>query len=309
VREAVRPHSASLVDLVLDLGRPPEVRLGRRARAVVLDELPPVGRADLTYIVAALGARFRVDRRAGLEGTLHRVAAIQSTRGEVIGITVRIGRHLAGAAEPLRRLLQSRKNVLLVGPPGAGKTTTLRDAARILSQDFARRVVVVDTSGEIGGWGDTPHPAIGRARRIPVPDPTQQYRVMLEAVVNHTPDVVIVDELGFEPEVAAAQTIAQRGVQFIATAHGFTLASVIANPVLAPLVGRIEYTVRQDRGAPRGVGVLLSEVATFQRAVEVRARGEFVIYDELPRAVRAILEGKPPAGRVVGSPSKEDADA
>lgn len=298
VREAVIPHADRLVDIVLDLGRAPELRVGEGARPLVLHDLPPVSKADLTYTVALLGARFRADRRAGIEGTLHRISAIQSTRGEVIGITMRAGRHLPGVAEPLRKLLASRRNILVIGPPGSGKTTILRDAARILSVDLERRVVIVDTSGEIGGWGDIPHPAIGRARRIPVPDVTEQYRVMLEAVANHTPDVVIVDEIGQEREVLAVQTIARRGVQFIGTCHGFTLADVVSNPVLAPLVGRIEYVTERGKRGVRGVGVLTGR-GTFERVVEVAGRGKYVIYDQVDQAVRAILEGKSPKGREV----------
>jgi stage III sporulation protein AA len=267
-----------LTEVVLDLGRPPEIRLDEAATPLPVNGLAPVVRPDLGYVVAKLGARFREDRRAGVDGTLHRISAIVSTRGEVIGVTLRVGRHVDGVAAPLEPVLRAGSSLLIVGPPGAGKTTVLRDAARLLSDDLGKRVVIVDTSGEVGGWGDVTHPAVGRARRIPVPDITQQFRSMLEAVQNHTPEVIIIDEIGRESEVVAAQTIARRGVQLLATCHGTGLRSVVDNPTLRPLVGV---------GA-RGEAL---EVAPFVAVAEVRGRGKFVVHRRAAYVVRAMLSG------------------
>jgi stage III sporulation protein AA len=283
IRQAVDEHAMRLMEVALDLGQPPEIRLGEGGKPLPVNGLAQVTRPDLGYIVAKLGARFREDRRAGVDGTLHRISAIVSVRGEVIGVTMRVGRHVYGAAAPLEPVLRAGKSLLIVGPPGSGKTTVLRDAARALSVEIAKRVVIVDTSGEVGGWGDVTHPAVGKARRIPVPDITQQFRAMLEAVQNHTPEVVIIDEIGRETEVTAAQTIAQRGVQLLATCHGTGLRSVVNNPTLRPLLG---VDARGDA----------MEVAPFSAVAEVRGRGKFEIHRRAAYVVRAMLSGKPRRG-------------
>lgn len=276
IREAVSAFGDRLMEVALDLGRPPEVRVDR-GTPVLLDTVGEVTRADVSYIVAKLGARFRDDRRAGVDGTLHRISAIVGPRGDVIGVTMRVGRHVQGAAGRLVDLLRSCPALLLVGPPGSGKTTVLRDVCRFLSVEMGKRVVVVDTSGEIGGWGDVTHPAVGRARRLPVPDVTQQYRVMIEAVQNHTPDVVVIDEIGRPEEVDAARTVSRRGVKLVATCHGRTLVSVIQNPVLRSLLG-----IGRD-GTVEGPPV-------FDSLVEVRSPGKFVVHRNLSGAVRWALE-------------------
>jgi len=138
-----------------------------------------------------------------------------------------------------------------MGKPGVGKTTLLREVARLLSVDYQKRVIVVDTSNEIAGDGDVPHPAIGLARRMQVPVPEQQHDVMIEAVENHMPEVIIVDEIGRKEEVDAARTIAERGVQLIATAHGNTLENILVNPTLSDLVGGVQVVTLSDEEAHR----------------------------------------------------------
>jgi len=278
IREAVAGKGSELMEVALDLGRPPEIRL-HSAPPVVAEECGPVSRTDLSYIVAKLGARFRDDRRAGVDGTLHRISAIVNTRGEIVGVTMRVGRHVPGAAQALSGVLRQGKGVLLVGPPGSGKTTVLRDVCRFLSCEMNRKVVVVDTSGEIGGWGDVSHPAIGRARRLQVPEVTQQYRVMIEAVQNHTPEYVVIDEIGRPEEVDAARTIARRGVKLIATCHGRGISTVLSNPVLRPLMGVSASWEIEDS-------------PVFDSLAEVSSPGRIAVHGDLRRAISWALRSK-----------------
>ena len=204
-----------LLEVVLDLGRPPEARF---LTGDVLLTDAPVSREHLQHVVDGIG-EFGDDNRAGMERTLHRISAIRNRHGDVIGITCRVGRAVHGTIQMIEDLAYSGKNILLLGRPGVGKTTMLREVARVLADEAHRRVIIVDTSNEIAGDGDIPHPAIGHARRMQVPSPTEQHGVMIEAVENHMPQVIIIDEMGTTEEAAAARTIAERGVQLVATAH------------------------------------------------------------------------------------------
>jgi stage III sporulation protein SpoIIIAA len=238
VAVALRPEPArdQLLEVVLDLGRVPEARYP--GRAVPLGALP-VQRADLAAVVERLG-EFGGDNRAGIGRTLHRISAIRNRSGEIVGLTCRVGRAVFGTVVMVRDLLDSGQSLLLMGRPGVGKTTALREIARVLADELEKRVVVIDTSNEIAGDGDIPHPAIGRARRMQVARPELQHQVMIEAVENHMPEVIVIDEIGTELEAQAARTIAERGVMLVATAHGNALANLIKNPTLADLVGGIQ---------------------------------------------------------------------
>ena len=238
VRDALGPaeRREQLLEVVLDLGRVPEARYP--GQALALGEVP-LTRDDLDAMVARLGC-FGADNRAGIERTLHRISAIRNRRGDVVGLTCRVGRAVFGTVALVRDLLDGGQSLLLMGRPGVGKTTALREIARVLADDLQRRVVIIDTSNEIAGDGDVPHPAIGRARRMQVARPEQQHQVMIEAVENHMPEVIVIDEIGTELEAQAARTIAERGVMLVATAHGNALANLIKNPTLSDLVGGIQ---------------------------------------------------------------------
>ena len=231
-----------LLEVVMDLGREPEARFP--GREFILSA-HPVTEEDLDYVIQRIGS-FGDDNRAGIERTLHRISAIRNREGRVVGLTCRVGRAVYGTIAIIRDLVESGRSILMMGKPGVGKTTLLREAARVLADDLRKRVIIVDTSNEIGGDGDIPHPAIGRSRRMQVPTPTMQHAVMIEAVENHMPEVIVIDEIGTELEAQAARTIAERGVQLVATAHGNTLENLMLNPTLADLIGGIQTVTLSD---------------------------------------------------------------
>jgi stage III sporulation protein SpoIIIAA len=241
--------------------------------------------------------RFTSDNRAGIEGTLHRIAALRNRRGDVIGLTCRVGRAVTGTIAMVRDLFGRGESVLLLGKPGVGKTTLLREAARVLADDLGKRVVIVDTSNEIAGDGDVPHPGIGGARRLQVPSPDLQHAVMIEAVENHMPEVVVVDEIGTHAEALAARTIAERGVQLVATAHGTTLENLLANPTLSDLVGGIETVTLGDEEARRRrtqkTALERRAAPTFDVLIEIQGHRRFAIRDNVAEAVDALLAGRP----------------
>ena len=236
-----------LIEVVMDLGRPPEARFPDRVERLAEK---PVSHEDLAHVVALIG-EFSDDNRAGIERTLHRISAIRNRKGQVVGLTLRVGRAVFGTIELLRGLIETGQNLLILGRPGVGKTTKLREMARVLADDLQKRVIVIDTSNEIAGDGDVPHPGIGGARRMQVARPQRQHAVMIEAVENHMPEVIIVDEIGTEAEAAAARTIAERGVQLIGTAHGTTLENLVINPTLSDLVGGVQTVTLSDEEARR----------------------------------------------------------
>ncbi len=292
-RELESEEPALLLEIVLDLGRPAEARYAHEAR--ILGE-PPVAREEIDHTVARIGS-FTSDNRAGIEGTLHRIAALRNRKGEVVGLTCRVGRAVTGTAAVVRDLFASGRSVLLLGKPGVGKTTLLREAARVLADELGKRVVVVDTSNEIAGDGDIPHPGIGKARRLQVPSPEHQHAVMIEAVENHMPEVVVVDEIGTHAEALAARTIAERGVQLVATAHGTTLENLLSNPTLSDLVGGVEAVTLGDEEARRRrtQKTILERKAppTFDVLIEIQDHRRFAVHDDVAEAVDALLAGRP----------------
>jgi len=287
-----------LLEVVLDLGRLPEARFV--TGDADLDQ-SPVTMADLENVIERVGD-FGEDNRAGIERTLHRISAIRNRRGQVIGITCRVGRAVFGTIKIIEDLAFSGKNILLLGRPGVGKTTMLREMARVLSQEAKKRVIIVDTSNEIAGDGDVPHSAIGRSRRMQVPSPSRQHGVMIEAVENHMPETIVIDEMGTEQEASAARTIAERGVQLIATAHGNTLDNLIMNPTLSDLVGGIQTVTLGDQEARyRGTQKSVLErkaPPTFDVVVEIQGWDRLAVHDNVAQVVDQWLRGFPIAPEI-----------
>jgi stage III sporulation protein SpoIIIAA len=283
-----------LVEIVMDLGRRPEARF-QSGEVPLIDR--EVDREDLAFVAERIGA-FGGDNRAGIERTLHRISAIRNRSGEIVGLTCRVGRAVFGTIAIMRDLIESGQSVLLLGRPGVGKTTLLRETARVLADELHKRVVVVDTSNEIAGDGDIPHPAIGRARRMQVPTPTDQHGVMIEAVENHMPEVVVIDEIGTELEAMAARTIAERGVQLIGTAHGNTLENLMMNPTLADLIGGIQsVTLSDEEARRRGTQKSILErkaPPTFDTIIEIVDRDQVAVHNDVASTVDLILRGGVP---------------
>jgi stage III sporulation protein SpoIIIAA len=287
-----------LLEVVLDLGRLPEARYP--SRDVILSDTE-VGAEDIDYLVARV-SEFGGDNRAGIERTLHRISAIRNRRGRVVGLTCRVGRAVFGTIRVIEDIIRSGKSVLLLGRPGVGKTTMLREVARVLADDMNKRVVIVDTSNEIAGDGDIPHPAIGSARRMQVKTPSMQHAVMIEAVENHMPEVIVIDEIGTELEAAAARTIAERGVQLVATAHGNTLENLMMNPTLSDLIGGIQSVTLGDEEARRRrtQKSILERKAppTFNIVVEIQTYDRVAVHQNVADTVDAILRGYQVAAEV-----------
>ena len=289
------PDRMSLIEVVMDLGRRPEARFPD-SEVGLLDR--EIVEADLDFVVEHIGS-FGDDNRAGIERTLHRISAIRNRSGKVVGLTCRIGRAVYGTIEIIDDFVETGKSILILGRPGIGKTTMLREAARVLADDMGKRVVVVDTSNEIAGDGDIPHPAIGKARRMQVRTPSLQHEVMIEAVENHMPQVIVIDEIGTELEAAAARTIAERGVQLIGTAHGNNLDNLMLNPTLSDLIGGIQSVTLGDEEARRRrtqKSVLERKAPpTFDVIVEIQDRQRVAVHADVADTIDALLRGDPVA--------------
>jgi stage III sporulation protein SpoIIIAA len=292
------PERDRLIEVVLDLGRYPEARFPDGSK--YLSEIP-VSKEDLQHCVERVGI-FSGDNRAGIERTLHRISALRNRSGEVIGLTCRVGRAILGTIDMIRDLVETGRSILMLGRPGVGKTTALREIARVLANELDKRVVIIDTSNEIAGDGDIPHPAIGRARRMQVARPELQHQVMIEAVENHMPEVIVIDEIGTELEALAARTIAERGVQLVGTAHGNRIENLIKNPTLSDLVGGIQSVTLGDeearrRGSQKSV-LERKAPPTFDIAVEMLERQKWVVHPDVSETVDTLLRGREPSPQV-----------
>jgi stage III sporulation protein SpoIIIAA len=286
------PNRESLIEIVLDIGRRPEARFSNTTeyfsyRTVVWQ--------DLDLILKKLG-KFSSDNRAGIEKTLHRISSLRNRNGSVIGLTCRIGRAFFGTVSIIRDLLEQEKSILLLGRPGVGKTTAIREIARVLSDGMKKRVIIIDTSNEIAGDGDLPHPSIGKARRMQVSNNQNQHEVMIEAVENHMPEIIIIDEIGTESEAFAARTIAERGVQLVGTAHGNALENLIKNPTITDLIGGIQYVTLGDEEAKRrgSAKSILERKAppTFDIAIELPNPQTWIIHENIEKSVDLFLQGQ-----------------
>ena len=288
--------SGGLIEIVMDLGRDAEARFAD-GHVVWLLEGVPVTAEDIDYVTSRVGM-FGKDNRAGIERTLHRISAIRNRQGRVVGLTCRIGRAVYGTIDIIRDVVESGKSILMLGRPGRGKTTKLREVARVLSDEFKKRVIIVDTSNEIAGDGDIPHPAIGHARRMQVIEPDHQHAVMIEAVENHMPEVVVIDEIGVEQEAFAARTIAERGVQLVGTAHGNSLENLLMNPTLSDLIGGIQaVTLSDEEAKKRGTQKTVLErkaPPTFEVIIEIMEVDKLAIHHDVTRTVDRMLRGGQP---------------
>ncbi|WP_069804810.1 R3H domain-containing nucleic acid-binding protein [Thermogemmatispora onikobensis] len=286
-------NRGELLEIVMDLGRLPEARFPD-GEVILSDQ--PITYADLEYVVEHIG-EFGDDNRAGIERTLHRISALRNRKGRVVGLTCRIGRAVLGSIALIRDIVEQGQSILILGRPGVGKTTLLREIARVLADEANKRVVVVDTSNEIAGDGDIPHPGIGRARRMQVAHTSMQHAVMIEAVENHMPQVIVIDEIGTELEAQAARTIAERGVQLIATAHGNSLSNLLVNPTLSDLVGGIQTVTLGDEEARRRhtQKSILERKAppTFDVVVEQQSWQELIVHRDVAETVDNLLRGQP----------------
>ena len=286
----------SLIEIIIDLGRVPKARFVNGEVELSQRE---VTHQDIAYVVERIG-EFDADNRAGLERTLHRISAFRNRRGHIVGLTCRVGRAVYGTIDIIQDLVKSGKSILILGRPGIGKTTMLREAARILAEE--KRVIIVDTSNEIGGDGDVPHPAVGKARRMQVPTPSLQHEVMIEAVENHNPEVIVIDEIGRELEAMAARTIAERGVQLIGTAHGKSLENLLLNPTLSDLIGGIEsVTLSDEEARRRGTQKTVLErraPPTFDVLIEMIERDKVAVHPDVALAVDTLVRGTTPSPEI-----------
>ncbi len=292
-RLSLAPNLGDLLEVVMDLGRLPEARF--MGSELLLSE-EAITEEDIDFVVSRIGV-FGDDNRAGIERTLHRISCLRNRMGKIVGLTCRVGRAVYGTTAIVRDVIEAGHSILLVGGPGVGKTTMLREMARVLADDLNKRVVIVDTSNEIGGDGDIPHPAIGRARRMQVRTPANQHAVMIEAVENHMPEVIVIDEIGTELEADASRTIAERGVQLVGTAHGRTLDNLIANPTLSDLIGGIQtVTLSDEEARRRGTQKSVLErkaPPTFDVVMEIIDWQRLNVHLNVAATVDAMLRGYP----------------
>ena len=293
IREYINNHiyKEKLIEIIIDLGRRPEARFTTGPEYL---SQKIISWQDIEYITKRI-SKFSNENRAGIERTLHRISCIRNRQFLINGLTCRIGRAIFGTICLIRDLLESGHSILILGKPGVGKTTIIREIARVLSDGMEKRVVIVDTSNEIAGDSDIPHSGIGRARRMQVSKTNRQHQVMIEAVENHMPQVIIIDEIGTELEALAARTIAEKGVQLVGTTHGNCLENLIKNPPLSDLIGGIQYvTLSDDEAKRRGTQKSIIErkaYPAFQIAIEINEQNSWTIHENVADSIDQLLRG------------------
>lgn len=307
LRAAVTAHPvfdpAGVEELFVHVGQEVEVR-GSGGWVI---QLPPPSAAELQHMMKQIG-RFGSDGRACVANTAHRASVWRGRHGEPLGVTLRVGRYVPGAARALLPLAQ-RGSLLILSKAGMGKTTLLRDLAAALAQGpDMPRVTVVDTSNEIGGDGPIPLPYLGRCRRIQVASREAQSQVMTEVLQNHTPDYVIVDEIATVAEAEAAWSISQRGVHLIGTCHGEHLEGLLQNRALNMLVGGtaqafLSNEERRLRNKTRKSVLERPFSSPFPFVVELHERNRGHLYVDVNKAVDLILDEQSAHGSAsVGAP-------
>jgi stage III sporulation protein SpoIIIAA len=293
LQEHLNQHSSKdqLIEIVLDLGRRPEARFVTGPEYL---SQKIISWQDIDYLIKRI-SKFSNENRAGIERTLHRISCIRNRQFLINGLTCRVGRAIFGTISIIRDLLESEKSILILGKPGVGKTTIIREIARVLADEMEKRVIIIDTSNEIAGDSDIPHSGIGRARRMQVAKTELQHQVMIEAVENHMPQVIIIDEIGTELEVLAARTIAEKGVQLVGTTHGNCLENLIKNPPLADLIGGIQYvTLSDDEAKRRGTQKSILErkaYPAFEIIIEINDQTSWTIHEDVKNSVDLFLRG------------------
>lgn len=292
------PNKDKLIEIVLDLGRRPEARFVSGPEYL---SQKIISWQDLDYMTKRV-SKFSNENRAGIERTLHRISCIRNRQFLINGLTCRVGRAVFGTISVVRDLLESKKSILILGKPGVGKTTIIREIARVLADEMEKRVIIIDTSNEIAGDSDIPHSGIGRARRMQVAKTELQHQVMIEAVENHMPQVIIIDEIGTELEVLAARTIAEKGVQLVGTTHGNCLENIIKNPPLSDLIGGIQYvTLSDDEAKRRGTQKSILErkaYPAFEIIIEVNQQNSWTIHEDVVNSVDLFLRGNFTVGQI-----------
>ena len=291
LQEQINQHhnKDQLIEIVLDLGRRPEARFISGPQYL---SQKIISWQDLDYTTKRI-SKFSNENRAGIERTLHRISCIRNRQFLINGLTCRVGRAVFGIISVIRDLLESEKSILILGKPGVGKTTIIREIARVLADEMQKRVIIIDTANEIAGDSDIPHSGIGRARRMQVAKTEFQHQVMIEAVENHMPQVIIVDEIGTELEVLAARTIAEKGVQLVGTTHGNCLENLIKNPPLVDLIGGIQYvTLSDDEAKRRGTQKSILErkaYPAFEIIIEINNQNSWTIHEDVKKSVDLFL--------------------
>ena len=292
------PNKEQLIEIVLDLGRRPEARFVSGPEYL---SQKIISWQDIDYVTKRI-SKFSNENRAGIERTLHRISCIRNRQFLISGLTCRVGRAVFGTISIIRDLLESGKSILILGKPGVGKTTIIREIARVLADEMEKRVIIIDTSNEIAGDSDIPHSGIGRARRMQVAKTELQHQVMIEAVENHMPQVIIIDEIGTELEVLAARTIAEKGVQLVGTTHGNCLENLIKNPPLADLIGGIQYVTLSDEEAKRrGTQKSILErkaYPAFEIIIEINDQTSWTIHEDVKDSVDSFLRGSFLVGQI-----------